>query len=632
MKPVVALAGRPNTGKTTLFNALTGMRQRVANFAGCTVEKAVGTLEAEGGAVEIVDLPGTFSVLASSEDERVALRFLSEAAREPRGLLVACVCEASALDADLALALALKARGFDACVVVNMIDEAEQNGVRVDAAKLAQACGMPVFLVAARERRGVAALQEHLAGARRSGREPDAPAEAALLALAERSARDAEELVNRCVRLPREAVLPTIARSIRVDRLLLHPLLGPVVLAGTLFALFQALFVLGAPAGDAIGELFARASEALRPALGSEALARLVCDGVLPGLAAVLGFLPQIALLFLLIGALEQSGYLPRAAAMVDRALRPFGLDGRVFIPFLSSFACAIPGVMAARTIPTEKRRLTAILLAPLMTCSARIPVYTLIVAAFVPATFRPLGLDGRGVVLSGMYAFAVVAALLLALALRATPLGEDALSPASILPPYRAPKPAELGRYVWTRVWHFVERAGKVIFVLSVLLWALAAYPRVEQAAGASTEARAQAQIEGSALGRLGRGVEPLFRPIGYDWRLSVAVASSLAAREVFVGTLGTLFALGGEADEQGLAAALAAARDEAGRPRYGLPTAVSLLLFFAIALQCVSTIAVVRRETGGWKWPAIQFGALFALAYGLAFAGYRITAWLSA
>lgn len=636
MTPTVALAGRPNTGKTTLFNALTGLRQRVANFAGCTVEKASGLLAREGRPVEIVDLPGTFSVLPASEDERVALRYLAEASREEGGLLVACVCEASALDADLALALALKACGYRACVVVNMIDEAEQNGVRIDAGLLAESCGLPVFLVSARERRGVAELETFLLNAGKGEGKPPLDlttlSDERLVELAENAARESQEVVNRCVRVPRAAVLPTIARSIRVDRWLLHPVAGPLVLAGALFGLFQALFALGAPAGELIGEGFTRLAEVLRGAVPSPALASLLCDGALPGVAAVLGFVPQIALLFLMIGALEQIGYLPRAGAMVDRALRPFGLDGRVFIPFLSSFACAIPGVMAARTIPTEKRRLTAVLLAPLMTCSARIPVYTLIIAAFVPASFKPLGLDGRGVVLSAMYALGVVLALLLALALRATPLGDSQGAPAVVLPPYRLPKPAELGRYVWARVWHFVERAGKVIFALSVLLWALAAFPKAAPVPGATPERQAQAQIEASLLGRAGRAIEPVFRPIGYDWRLSVGVASSLAAREVFVGTLGTLYALGGEADEDGLAAALAQAKNEDGSPRYGLPTAVSLLLFFAVALQCVSTIAVVRRETGGWRYPVLQFSFLFGLAYVLAFAGYRLTAWAMA
>jgi ferrous iron transport protein B len=315
-------------------------------------------------------------------------------------------------------------------------------------------------------------------------------------------------------------------------------------------------------------------------------------------------FVPQIAVLVLLIGFLEQSGYLPRAGAMVDRALRPFGLDGKVFIPFLSSFACAIPGVMAARTIQSEKRRLVAVLLAPLMTCSARLPVYTLIIGAFFAPAARPW-------VMTGLYAFGVVVALLLALALRLSPLGDDAPASVTVLPPYRLPKAKELGHYVWTRVRHFLGRAGKVIFALSLALWALGSFPRAPEGSSPAL------QIEGSVLGRAGRMVEPLFAPLGFDWRVSIGVFSSFAAREVFVGTMGTLLAL--EGNDQALAAEL--------RRRYTPGTGVALLLFFAVAMQCVSTIAVVKRETGGWAWPAAQFAVFFALAYALAFAGYRLT-----
>lgn len=628
--PVIALAGRPNTGKTTLFNALTGLRQRVANFAGCTVEKAVGVLEAPSGPIEVVDLPGTFSVAADSQDERVALRFLAEAAEREPGVYVLCVCEASNLQTDLSLALALKGSGYRAAVVVNMVDEAELNGLVIDAERLSRELGLPVLLASAREGRGLEEIQD-FARAQPAGRSPEAADlsradEARLRLIHETAARQAEETANRCVRAPSRRVLPTIARSIRLDRWLFHPAAGPLILALALFGVFQALFALGRPAGDWLTALFAAGSDALRPHIALPVAASLLCDGVIPGLAAVATFLPQIALLFIMIGALEQSGYLPRAGAMVDRALRPFGLDGKVFIPFLSSFACAIPGVMAARTIPNEKRRLTAILLAPLMTCSARIPVYTLIIAAFVPETFRPLGLNGQGVVMAAMYAAGVVMALLLALLLKATPLFERHPSPVTVLPPYRWPQPRELGRYVWVRCWHFIERAGKVIFTLSVALWALAAFPRAPRVS-ADPAVQSAYQLEHSALGGIGHAVAPVFRPIGYDWKVSIAVISSMAAREVFVGTLGTLFSLSGEeARRGGLIEALRKARGPDGLPAYNLATAVSLLLFFAFAMQCVSTIAVVRRETGGWKWPAVQFGSYLAIAYALSFAGYRI------
>jgi ferrous iron transport protein B len=452
------------------------------------------------------------------------------------------------------------------------------------------------------------------------------------------------------VEAPGRSLLPTISRSIRIDRVVLHPAAGPVILCAAMFLLFQALFAWAKPLMDLLTNSLDVLAQALRARLPDGAATSLLCDGAIPGVSAVVVFVPQIAILFALIGTLEQTGYLPRAGAMIDRALRPFGLDGRVFIPFLSGFACAIPGVMAARTIPNEKRRLVAILLTPLMTCSARLPVYALIITAFVPEAFRPWGFNGRGVVMAAMYVFGVVMALLLALALKWTSLYEAHPSPVTVLPPYRLPQPRELARYVWTRCWHFIGRAGQVIFLVSLLLWALASFPRDEKVlaplesslAAAQTEppsaassARidelsrsvAAARISGSLLGRAGRLVEPVFRPLGWDWRVSVAVMASLAAREVFVGTLGTIYAMGHEeGSSQGLIRALRQARRDDGSPRYGLATAVGLLIFFAIALQCVSTIAIVRRETGGWKWPLVQFGAFFVLAYALAFAAVRM------
>jgi ferrous iron transport protein B len=660
-KRVVALAGRPNTGKTTLFNALTGLRQRVANFAGCTVEQAVGETVAGGRDVEVVDLPGTHALLPDTEDERVAFRFLSECAGEGADLLVLCVAEASNLANDLALAAGVKAAGYETALVVNMIDEARLNGIEIDAGALSASLGMSVALAAARTGEGLEGVRALLApDARRA-----APAAALdfrrapkrrLRELQDEAVAAAESACAAAVETPRRALLPTISRSIRIDRVVLHPVAGPLILAAAMILLFQALFAWAKPLMDLLSSSLALLAEALRARLPDGAPASLLCDGVIPGVSAVVVFVPQIAILFALIGTLEQTGYLPRAGAMIDRALRPFGLDGRVFIPFLSGFACAIPGVMAARTIPNEKRRLVAILLTPLMTCSARLPVYALIITAFVPEAFRPWGFGGRGLVMAGLYAFGVIMALLLALALKWTRLYEAHPSPVTVLPPYRLPQPRELLRYVWTRCWHFIGRAGQVIFVVSLLLWALAAFPRDEKTlaplesalaaaqAAAPSPARAArveelargvaaARISGSLLGRAGRAVEPVFRPLGWDWRVSVAVLASLAAREVFVGTLGTIYAMGHEqGSSDGLIRALREARKDDGTPRYDLGTAVGLLLFFAIALQCVSTIAIVRRETGGWKWPAIQFAAFFVLAYALSFAAVRVIAALGA
>jgi ferrous iron transport protein B len=655
VKRVVALAGRPNTGKTTLFNALTGMRQKVANFAGCTVEKAIGEVEVSGEDVEIVDLPGTHSLLPDTEDEKVAFRFLSECAEEGADLLVLCVGEASNLSNCLALTSALKSAGYPVALVVNMIDEARLNGVGVDVEALSDSLGVPVVGVSARHGEG---LEDVLALLRRRPLRADLSealdfrtvSKSRLRDLQEEAIDTAEKACAAGLTLPAHARLPTIARSIRIDRVLLHPVLGPIILAATMFLLFQALFSWAKPIMDLLSAGLAAFSNGLRVRLPEGMISSLLCDGAIPGVSAVVVFVPQIAILFTLIGALEHSGYLPRAGAMVDRALRPFGLDGKVFIPFLSGFACAIPGVMAARTIASEKRRLVAILLTPLMTCSARLPVYALIITAFVPASYRPLGLNGRGVVMAFMYVFGVVMALLLAMALKWTRLYEAHPSPVTVLPPYRVPRAKELARYVWARCWHFVGRAGQVIFMVSIALWAMAMFPRSAKlvdplearAAAVSAEAAspdrdarleelkrqvAAARIEGSLLGMTGRAVEPVFRPLGWDWRVSVAVMSSLAAREVFVGTLGTIYAMGREAgSSEGLISALRDAKKPDGSPRYTIATAAGLLIFFALALQCVSTIAIVRRETGGWKWPAIQFSCYFVLAYALSLAAVHL------
>lgn len=628
---LVALAGRPNTGKTSLFNALTGLRQRVANFAGCTVEKASGYARDGETEVELVDLPGTFSFLPQTEDELVSFRFLSEGA--PEGLSVLCVAEASNLENDLILPAGLHAAGYPVAVIVNMIDEARENGLKIDAPHLAESLGLPVVLASARTGEGLPQVRGLLSRSFPSGAPLDfrKAAKSRLRDLQENAERAAHAAAMAAVIRPRASVLKTLARSIDLDRRLMHPVLGPAILATTMVVLFQALFIGARPIMDGLSTAFAALSELLRARLPDGALASLLCDGAIPGISAVVVFVPQIAILFTLTGFLEQSGYLPRAGAMVDRALRPFGLDGRVFIPFLSGFACAIPGVMAARTIPNERRRLITVLLTPLMTCSARLPVYTLLITAFVPTTFRPWGFDGQGVVMAAMYAFGIIMALGMALALKLVGINDQPAMPATVLPPYRLPSAKELARYVWARCRHFLERAGKVIFLVSLILWALAAYPRRAPLAGETEQQAAAAQITQSVLGRIGAAIEPAFRPLGWDWRVSIAAFSALAAREVFVGTLGTIYALGGESDaSDGLVAAMRDAKEADGTPRYGLPVAVGLLIFFAIALQCVSTIITVRRETGGWTWPAAQFFGFFVLAYGLALAGVKLTRFL--
>lgn len=660
MKTIVAIAGRPNTGKTTLFNALTGLSQRVANFAGCTVERAIGNLEKGDESVEIVDLPGTHSLAATSQDEVIAFRFLEETARDENSkehLHVLCVSEASNLSGDLSLAVALRNRGYAVSVVINMMDEAKKNGIQIDLKKLSDELRVPVFPASARYGQGVPEIKsfiESLKAVAATSLSMSAQRVLSVKEEQETAFREVEESLNRAVRFPDGGLLSTVSRSMRIDRWLFHPLIGPLILTVTLFLVFESLFALGRPLSDRLSYFFSYFSDILRGVIPGSFLSSLVCDGILAGISAVATFIPQIAILFILIGFLEQSGYLPRAGAMLDRAFRPFGLDGKVFIPFLSSFACAIPGIMAARTIANEKRRLAAILLCPLMTCSARIPVYTLIIAAFVPGSLHFFGLSVQALVMAGMYALGILVALLFALVLKSGVSKEDAPSPLTVLPPYRLPHLREMLIYVWVRSSHFLRKAGRVIFTVSLALWVLASFPknpeslplkneiaqlRLAQNSSPDTkslisslEIKAEAlDSESSLLSRLGKMIEPIFKPIGYDWRVSVAVIASLTAREVFVGTLGTLFAVSGDTEpSRGLVQALRDARTPQGLPAYGLPTAVSLLIFFAIALQCISTVIIVRRETGGWKWPIFQFSSFFVVAYSLSWVGFHLTSWL--
>ena len=658
MKTVVAIAGRPNTGKTTLFNSLTGLSQRVANFAGCTVERAVGNLSDGDESIEIVDLPGTYSLRPISQDEKIAFQFLEESSLDAdiKGhFFILFVTEASNLAKDLTLAEALKMRGYSVGVVINMMDEARHNGIEINSEKLSEELGLPVFPAAARYGDGIAKIRSFIASLpEKSNLSLKIKNGFSSIDEEENSARSrVEAALSQAVSLPEGEILSTVERSIQIDRRLFHPVIGPLILAATLFLVFESLFSLGRPLSDALSSLFGFGTQWLRAWIPGSFLSGLVCDGILSGISAVATFIPQIAILFALIGFLEQSGYLPRAGAMLDRAFRPFGLDGKVFVPFLSSFACAIPGVMAARTIADEKKRLAAIFLCPLMTCSARIPVYTLIIAAFVPASLRFFGFSAQALVMAGMYAFGIVAALLFALVLKLGQAEDHFTVPVTVLPPYRFPHLRELGVYVWVRSSHFLVKAGRVIFTISLVIWALASFPKNPQSlpikaeiakmrAGvlsesskaklADLEFQQQAlDLQSSVLSRMGKLIEPIFKPIGYDWRISVAVIASLSAREVFVGTLGTLFSVSGETEpSKGLIDSLRNARNAHGLPAYSLATAVSLLIFFAIALQCLSTLIVVERETGGWKWPLIQFSSFFVVAYSLSWTGFHLTSYL--
>jgi ferrous iron transport protein B len=590
----IALVGNPNSGKTALFNRLTGSRQKVANYAGVTVERKEGWFVGPSGRrVRVLDLPGTYSLDPTTPDEAVA-RDVCRGMHpdEARPDLLVCVVDATNLRLHLRFALEVRALGRPMVIALNMVDAARRRGIAVDAARLSVELGVPVVETVAIARDGAAQLIAELD--RHPLPEPsDVPTPPDLHA-------EVRRLIAAAVTTRGSA--PAI--DARLDAVLLHPVLGWIVLAATMFLVFQAVFAWAAPIQDLLDGGIGWLAEQTIRWLPEGRLASLVVDGVLAGAGTVLTFLPQILLLFLFILALEESGWLPRAAFLLDRAMTAAGLTGRSFIPLLSSFACAIPGIMATRTIQDPRDRLLTILVAPLMTCSARLPVYALLIAAFIPRRQLAFGIELQGLVLFALYVAGVGSALLVAtVAKRWRRRGEPSMLLME-LPSYRLPHPRDLAIGLWDRASLFVRRVGGVIVAMTVLLWFLASFPAPPP--GASEPA-----IHYSAAGWIGRALEPLVAPLGFDWKIAIALVPGLAAREVAVAALGTVYALSGDAAsvESSLVGIVSS--------EWSLATGLSLLVFYIYAPMCLSTLAVIRRETGGWRHVAIAAGYLFALAY---------------
>ena len=607
----IALLGNPNCGKTALFNLLTGSRQKVANYAGVTVERKEGVLETTGGRrVFVLDLPGAYSLNALSADEAVTRDIVTGHSKEALPDLIVCVTDATNLRLNLRLVLEAKQLGLPLVVVLNMTDMARRQGIAVDTAVLSRELGLPVI-----ETVGVQA-----GGADRLLAALDAPVAAAApvpwIAPRLDDVLATQREVRRILGLAVTEPVGSLAASDRIDRVVLHPVWGMVVLAVTLFLMFQAVFSwanvpmdLIKGATEALGELVGRL-------LPEGLLQSLLVDGVVAGLGGVIVFLPQILILFLFILALEDSGYLPRAAFLLDRVMGTVGLSGRSFIPLLSSFACAIPGVMATRTISNWRDRLTTIMIAPLMTCSARLPVYALLIAAFIPE--RTVGgvFNLQGVVLFGLYVFGIVSAMAVAWVMKRFRQAGDAgvHSPLLMeLPAYRWPNPRNLALGLYERAWIFLQRVGTIILTMTILLWFLSTFPSPPE--GATGPA-----IQYSAAGVLGGWLEHVFAPIGFNWQISIALVPGMAAREVAVGALGTVYALSATGD--GVATAL----EPLIAGSWSLATAVSLLVWFVFAPQCLSTLAAVRRETNSWRYVWIMALYLFGLAYLACFITYRI------
>jgi ferrous iron transport protein B len=698
----VALVGNPNTGKTTLFNALTGMRQRVANFAGVTVERVEGAYrDRDGRRVAVLDLPGSYSLAAHTPDEAIALDvLLGRAAGVPLPEVIVVVVDAHNLERNLFLLSQLLELGRPLVVALNQIDAAEADGIRIDVVELISELGVTVIPTVATKAQGIDRLRHAISRASelprpaRKFKLPPVAANAiapvedaleragftrqqaeleALMLLAPesgelqhpgskfqdpasrrgRSSRgtwrpELGTLVDRARAALTNArlnpasleaelryqwissvVARTVTRAARqsraatdgVDAVLLHRVWGPLIFLAIMALMFQAIFSWAQPLMDAVEGVLAGIGAAVGALLPPGDLRSLVVNGVIAGVGSVLVFLPQIAILFLFIGILEDSGYMARAAFIMDRYMRRVGLHGRSFIPLISGYACAVPAIMSTRTIERHTDRIATMMVVPLMSCSARLPVYTLLIGAFVPSV-AVLGIfDLQGVMLLAMYLLGTITALGVAFIFRRTLL-KGRVQPLILeLPPYRIPSPRTLATTVAQRASLFLRRAGTIILALSVVLWALASYPKA-----GSEVATQERQLAQSFLGRAGRAIEPLVLPLGFDWKIGVSIVSSFAAREVFVSTMGTIYGVGADdgATLEALRDRLRAERNAAGRPVYTTLTAVGLMVFYVYALMCMSTVAVTVREAGGgkqgWRWAGLQFGYMLVLAYGAA------------
>jgi ferrous iron transport protein B len=615
----LALVGTPNSGKTSLFNALTGGRQKVANYPGVTVERKEGFFVTPlGRQVSVVDLPGTYSLRGRSPDEEITRDFvLGRATGEALPDLVLCVADSTNLRLTIRLVLELKRTGRPLLLVLNMYDIATRRGVTVDVTRLSQLLGIPVVTSIAVRKGGTSDLLRKTDEI--ATQTPIPPSENLWhpLSVAELRAtqREADGIIAATVGLPARPDTWTA----RIDAVVLHPVAGLAILGLVLFVMFQAVFAWAQPLMELLSRAFASLGQLVHDTLPAGLLQSFLQNGVISGVGSVIVFLPQIVIIFLFILLLEDFGYMARAAFLMDRIMGGAGLHGRAFIPLLSSFACAIPGIMATRVIDNRRDRLTTILIAPLMTCSARIPVYTLIISAFIPAEQLWGWVDLRGLVMFGLYAAGITSALGVSFVIKFFMLRDYAPAPFMLeLPDYKMPRARSIAIGVYTRAKMFLQRAGTTIFSMMVLIWFLASFPAPP--AGAEDPA-----INYSLAAMIGKALAPLFALIGFNWQIVVALIPGMAAREVAVAALGTVYAIeGGKEAASQIGQVLST--------KWSLATALSLLAWYVFAPQCASTLAVIRRETGSSKWMALTFAYMFVLAYAASFATYNIAIALSA
>jgi ferrous iron transport protein B len=723
----VAICGNPNCGKTTIFNAITGLRQRVGNYPGVTVEKTTGTFavaEHDRFTFNLLDIPGTYSLAAYSPDEYIAARALfGRVEGESRPDVVVCVIDATNLERSLYLAFQVMQTGAAIVIALNMMDLLENSGREIDRERLSRELGgVAVIPITANRGRGIAELKTAIAGAVGRGgdyprdlcdprllAEVDAlsavgepseyspaelirvlvdehgPAERDFLAEYQESKREALQqararlrielgspagvetthLTGRATevagRVTRTYGKPRRSPTDRIDRIILHPVGGLIILAALMLCMFQSIFTWAEPLMRMIDTVFGSLSAQIAPAMSDGPFRSLVVDGVIGGVGSVLVFLPQIVILFVFIAVLEDSGYMPRAAFLVDRAFGWCGLSGKSFIPMLSSFACAVPGIMATRTIEDRRQRLLTILVSPLMSCSARLPVYTIMIAAFIPQK-TVLGFLGlQGLVLASLYLLGIVTAVLVALTAKIFVHKRRRGSFLMEMPTYKMPTLQSVAIRVYTRARSFVVRAGTVIFAITIIIWALSYYPHADrirdefaakrtqierQFDGSTEKTEAQKQaalvqlerdeagtyLRDSYFGRVGRLVEPAFRPLGWDWKVTMAALASFPAREVVIATLGTVYNLGSDGNEESsllvdkMRQATWDDGPHVGQPVYSVAVALSVMVFFALCCQCGATLVTIRQETNGWRYPALVFGYMTGLAYVGAMIVYQV------
>lgn len=662
MKPQpghIALIGNPNCGKSTLFNRLTGLRQKTSNLPGTTVEQKKGIWKSSLGQSSLIDLPGIYSIYTENEEEKIVVDHLLGEKNKIKPELLIFVLDAANLRRNLLLLHQVSELGFPGIVVLTMTDTAKRRGISIDIEKLSQSLNKPVCAVNPRTGEGLNSLETALQALQEWPKAETSQEKIEKLqffhqgkqirGLAEETLKRytaIESIVKNSITLPGEK---RKSLTSKFDFWVTHKISGFVIFGIIMLAIFQGVFMIAEYPMQWIEQLFQYSTVQLEKILPDNFFTDLTLNGILPGLAGVLVFLPQIAILFFFISLLEDSGYMVRASFITDKLMRKAGLNGRSVIPLIGGFACAIPSIMASRTIKNKRERLVTMFITPLMSCSARLPVYILLISLAVPANtkFGPIGMQSLLMTLA--YFAGIILAIVIALGFK-TKGGENSSEFILELPPYQLPRLRNVWIQVYNKSKSFVTEAGKIILIISIILWFLASYGPGDSIKNAGEQVEKKyalqkekddalieseieaAKLEVSYAGRMGKWIEPALEPLGYDWKTGIAIVSSFAAREVFVGTMSTLFNAGGEENITGIKEKMQTARHpETGKPLYGIPYALSLMVFYAFALQCVSTMAVMKRETGGWKWPLIQFFMFGGIAYVCALFTYRIALYLS-